>query len=329
MERLTENKIILVKRKTRLEELISRYNTIAQAQFYIEHLGSDFSDYLQENEQYKKAVSDAQGELEQLGRVQVVDREYVPNFLFGKSDVVVAVGQDGLVANTLKYLTDQLLIGVNPDPARWDGVLLPFKVSDLRLVMQDVFKMKRPVKEVTMAKAEMNDGQTLYAVNDLFVGQKTHVSSRYRIRLGKSQEAHSSSGIIISTGLGSTGWMKSVMAGAEGIMTGITAEAGIPGHPGAVDPVRSGGKPPKTRQKPMGWNAEYLYFSVREPFPSKTTKTDLVFGKITRSNPLAILSQMPENGVIFSDGIETDCLQFNSGLEARITLAEKKGHLVV
>jgi NAD kinase len=329
MERLTENKIILVKRKTRLEELISRYNTIAQAQFYIEHLGSDFSDYLQENEQYKKAVSDAQGELEQLGRVQVVDREYVPNFLFGKSDVVVAVGQDGLVANTLKYLTDQLLIGVNPDPARWDGVLLPFKVSDLRLVVQDVFRMKRPVKEVTMAKAEMNDGQTLYAVNDLFVGQKTHVSSRYRIRIGKSQEAHSSSGIIISTGLGSTGWMKSVMAGAEGIMTGITAEAGIPGHPGAADPARSGGKPLKTRQKPMGWNAEYLYFSVREPFPSKTTKTDLVFGKITRSNPLVILSQMPENGVIFSDGIETDCLQFNSGLEARITLAEKKGHLVV
>jgi hypothetical protein len=38
---------------------------------------------------------------------------------------------------------------------------------------------------------------------------------------------------------------------------------------------------------------------------------------------------MPENGVIFSDGIESDYLQFNSGIEATITLADKIGHLVV
>jgi len=59
MDRLTENKIVLIKRKTRLEDLIARYNTIAQAKFYIEHLGSDFSDYISEDEQYKKAVSEA------------------------------------------------------------------------------------------------------------------------------------------------------------------------------------------------------------------------------------------------------------------------------
>lgn len=153
MDRLTENKIVLIKRKTRLEDLIARYNTIDQAKFFIEHLGSDFSDYIYENEQYNNAVSKARNELESLARVQVVDREYISNFIFGKNDIVVVVGQDGLVANTLKYLTNQLLIGVNPDPARWDGVLLPFKVSDLKLVMQDVFKMKRQVKEVSMAKA--------------------------------------------------------------------------------------------------------------------------------------------------------------------------------
>ena len=147
MDRLTENKIVLIKRKTRLEDLIARYNTIAQAKFYIEHLGSDFSDYIAEDERYKKVVSAVHSELEPFGRVQVVDREYVPNFIFGEQDVVVVVGQDGLVANTLKYLTTQLLIGVNPDPARWDGVLLPFKVTDLKLVIQDVFKRKRPVKD--------------------------------------------------------------------------------------------------------------------------------------------------------------------------------------
>jgi hypothetical protein len=38
---------------------------------------------------------------------------------------------------------------------------------------------------------------------------------------------------------------------------------------------------------------------------------------------------MPENGVIFSDGIECDFLEFNAGMEARIDLAERRGLLVV
>ena len=312
MDRLTENKIVLIKRKTRLEDLIARYNTITQAKFYIEHLGSDFSDYITEDEQYKKVISEAYSELESLGRVQVVDREYVSNFIFGDNDIVVVVGQDGLVANTLKYLTNQLLIGVNPDPARWDGVLLPFKVADLKLVIQDVFKMRRQVKEVSMAKAVLNDGQTIYAVNDLFIGQRTHVSSRYHIQLGDRHEYQSSSGVIVSTGLGSTGWLKSVLAGATNIVNEISDK-----------------KIKIQQERKHEWNIDYLYFSVREPFPSRTSKADVVFGKVTKGCPLKILSQMPENGVIFSDGIESDYLQFNSGIEATITIAEKRGHLVV
>jgi NAD kinase len=311
-ERLTENKIVLVKRRTRLEDLIARYNTIAQAKFYIEHMGSDFSDYISEDDQYKKAFSEAQSQLESLGRVQVVDREYVPNFICGDNDIVVVIGQDGLVANTLKYLSNQQLIGVNPDPARWDGILLPFKVADLKLVIQDVFNKRRQIKEVSMAKAALNDGQTIYAVNDLFIGQRTHVSSRYHIQLGERHEFQSSSGIIVSTGLGSTAWLKSILAGAANIVNSISDK-----------------KIKVQQERSLQWDIDYLYFSVREPFPSKTSRADIVFGKVTKASPLKILSQMPENGVIFSDGVENDYLQFNSGIEATITIAEKRGHLVV
>jgi NAD kinase len=312
MERLSENKIVLVKRKTRLEDLIVRYNTVAQAKFYIEHMGSDFSDYILEDEQYKKVISKAHIELEKLGRIHVVDREYIPNFIFGDNDIVVVIGQDGLVANTLKYLSNQLLIGVNPDPSRWDGVLLPFTVTELSSIVQDVFKRKRQVKEVSMAKATLSDGQTVYAVNDLFIGQRTHVSSRYYIQLGKQCEYQSSSGVIVSTGLGSTGWLKSILVGATSIVNKM-----------------SGRKITMQQEKKLDWNIEYLYFSVREPFQSKASKTNIVFGKVAKNYPLKILSQMPENGVIFSDGMESDYLQFNSGIEATITVAEKKGHLVI
>ena len=112
------NKVILVTRKTRLEDLIRKYNTAEQAKFYIEHLGADFSDYIREDEAYKKAVAAVVQAAEAYARVQRIDREFLPNMIFGRQDIVIAVGQDGLVANILKYLDGQPLIGVNPEPDR-------------------------------------------------------------------------------------------------------------------------------------------------------------------------------------------------------------------
>src|SRR5215510_4853041 len=217
MERLTDNKIVLVTRPTRLAELVARFNTVSQARFYIEHLGADFQDYLREDETYHQALVQTQAALGRLGRVQTVDRLFLPNFVFGPDDTIVTLGQDGLVANTLKYLAGQPVVGVNPDPPRWDGKLLPFKVNDLPKLLPEVFAHGRPIKSVTMAKASLNNGQTMYAVNDLFIGPKSHTSARYVIRSGDSSEAQSSSGVIVSTGMGSTGWFKSLMTGAAAI----------------------------------------------------------------------------------------------------------------
>lgn len=312
MEKVTDRKIILVTRKTRLENLIVQYNTIQQAKFIIEHSGSDFSDYVNEDKQYKSTVSQTISILEAFGYVQVLDRDYISNFIFGKEDIIVVVGQDGLVANTLKYLDNQPLIGVNPDPKRWDGVLLPFNVKELEKVMIDVFKSHRIIKEVTLAKVSLNDGQSLLAVNDLFIGQKTHVSARYILQYNGEQEHQSSSGIIISTGLGSTGWFKSILAGATGVAGNCL------------------NKPLQLRQiDDFSWDSDFLYYTVREPYPSNWTSANMVFGKISKRNTFKIESLMPENGVIFSDGIESDYLQFNSGTEAIISIADHKGLLVV
>ena len=68
---------------------------------------------------------------------------------------------------------------------------------------------------------------------------------------------------------------------------------------------------------------------MREPFPSKTSAASIVFGKVTPRQPLVVQSQMPENGVIFSDGIEKDFIPFTAGTTATITLAEKKGVVVL
>jgi NAD kinase len=307
----SDRKVVLVTRKTRLEDLIAKYLTAAQARFYVEHLGADFSDYQREHDVYLEQQHRTLQTLEQWGRYQVIERGFLPNFIFGPSDIVVALGRDGVVANSMKYLDGHPLIGINPDARRYDGILLPFGADDLAALLPEVAADRRPFKTVTMAKATLANGQVLHAVNDLFIGARTHTSAIYEIAAGGEKETQSSSGLIVSTGLGSTAWFKS-------IVTGSLAIAG-----------RFGRQIDSAPYFPLPWDSHELQFAVREPFPSRASQTNLVYGRLTKSKHLSVRSLMPENGVIFSDGIEADRLDFNSGTEVQIALAEREGRLIV
>lgn len=307
-------KIVLVTRKTRLEGLIERFNTLGQAKFYIEHSGGDFSLYEREHTVYGNALRRLRSALQKLAKMQEIERGFLPNFLFAPDDVVVTIGIDGLVVNTAKYLDGQPVIAVNPDPAHVDGILLPFNVQSAIPALQKVLMGQLKVRQISMAEAVLNDGQSLLAFNDLFVGAKTHVSARYKIKLQSQEEHHSSSGIIISTGVGSTGWLSSLFNMANG-MYGVFSQEKRPGT--VLPPVR------------MKWESDQLVFVVREPFISRTSGAEIVTGLVTSQSPLVIESEMAEGGVIFSDGVEMDFLPFNSGSIATISLAKKKTQLVV
>jgi hypothetical protein len=87
------------------------------------------------------------------------------------------------------------------------------------------------------------------------------------------------------------------------------------------------GRPLNYRAEP--WDADRLTFAVREFFPTKTLSAELVFGAVAREQELKIRSRMPDNGVIFSDGMEVDFLRFTAGMEATITVSAVAGQLVV
>ncbi len=306
----SERKLVLVTRSTRLQELVVRHHTLDQARFYIEHLGADFSDYLRENAAYAEALHQTVEALQAWGRYQLIDRSFLPNYVFAPDDIVLALGQDGLVANTMKYLQGQPLVGVNPEPRRWDGVLLPFEPAHLRSLLPDIAQDKRPTRTVTIAQARLSDGQVLRAVNDLFIGPRSHSSALYDLQWGEQHEAQSSSGVIVSTGLGSTAWLRSVVTGSLGI----------------AHAVGSRGAPVYEAQP---WDAPHLTFAVREPFPSHHSSTELVYGQVTTQSPLKLRSRMPDSGVIFSDGMENDFLRFTAGMEAWVEVSDRQGCLVV
>ena len=302
-------KIVLITRKTRLDELIERFNTRAQAQFYIEHAGGDFAGYLAEHDAYRRSLELVRRALETGLKIQLLDRSLVPSYLFAAADLVVTLGQDGLVANAAKYVGGQPILAVNPDPERFDGVLLPFAPTGLRTALDRTLTGAARFRSVTLAEARLKDGQRLLAFNDLFVGAASHVSARYQIRYKDRRENHSSSGVIVSTGAGSTGWLSSIFNQTSGILSFL-------GGP-AIQPIR------------MQWEEPRLLFVVREPFLSRHSQAELVAGPILPGAPLALESQMPAGGVIFSDGVESDRLDFNSGAIATIGIAREKANLVV
>jgi len=304
-------KIVLVTRKTRLEGLVERFNTRAQARFYIEHSGGSFGLYEKEHETYQASLTSLRRALEEIAKLQLIERGYLPNFLFSETDLIVTIGIDGLVVNTAKYLNGQPLVAVNPDPHHIDGVLLPFNIDSAPTAVKLVMAGKAKIRPISMAQASLNDGQSLLAFNDLFIGVKSHVSARYRIRVGKQEEYQSSSGIIVSTGAGSTGWLSSLFNMANGMQAVF-------------------GQSSATLKAPTpAWESDQLIFVVREPFISRTSGASIVCGAITSSAPLLLESQNPEGGVIFSDGVESDYLAFNAGSIAEIGISPRKTKLVV
>jgi NAD kinase len=308
---LLRDKIVVVTRKTRLEELIERFNTRKQAKFYIEHNGLDFSEYEKEHEVYTQALGKLTRELSRFERrVQAIDWTFLPNFLFAPEDLVVTVGRDGLVVNTAKYLDRQLIVAVNPDPSRNDGILLPFTADTAAAGVARVLESKAHRHEITMAEVKLNDGQHLLAVNDFYIGQRTHISSRYSLTWHRHTERQSSSGVLVSTGAGSTGWLSSTQNMAAAVTSLLE------------------GKRHELPRLRLSWEDPRLVFVVREPFRSRASNIRLAAGMIDAAEELQLESHMPDGGVIFSDGVEADALAFNAGTVATIRAADRKTHLV-
>lgn len=323
-------RIVVVTKKTALFELLNRYHSKSQVSFLLERRGTSIEEYEAANEAYELSLATLMSALPRELPHHKISREEIPTFLFRPTDLIIALGPDGLIVNVAKYMADeQPMIGVNPDPKRIDGVLVRFRPDQIREKIRAMLEGSFKTDSITLAKAETNDGQTLYAVNDFLVGRRDQVSAWYTVEYEGRRERQSSSGILISTGVGSSGWIKSVLTAVSRIASRILNEEFADAPTGENEKVNEAlGKITSGLTVPFSWNEHKLLFVVRDPFPSRYTKADIVFGEILEGDELTVTSEMSEGGCIFSDGVLEDAIEFNAGSIVKIGVAERTAKLV-
>ena len=73
---------------------------------------------------------------------------------------------------------------------------------------------------------------------------------------------------------------------------------------------------------------EQLVWVVREPYVSRHSSARQAAGVLAAGQSLRLESLMPSGGVVFSDGMEADSLQFNAGVTVEVRPAEQRAQLV-
>lgn len=288
---------VFVTRDTDYEALVARHATRGQVRFFLESRGQSLSEIEARHARFHAVLGQARAAVPADWRQAMARRGDLDRFLFAPDDVIVAVGQDGLVANVAKYLGDQPVIGVNPAPDLHDGVLARVTVERLGALLPASVAGAAAIERRTMVQAVLDTGQRLVALNEIFVGHRSHQSARYRIEADGVAEDQSSSGLIVASGTGLTGWARSI-----GEATHLTL--------------------------PIGAGEPAVGYWVREPFASVATGTTLRAGKVAGA-ALAVTSRMNEGGVVFADGIEQDFLAFEWGRRVELAPAARALNLVV
>lgn len=288
---------VVVHRRSELEELVDRHGTRGQVEFFLRTRGRDLADVQARHDALDDALREVRAAVPTDWRRGDVERGDLHRFAFDPGDVCLVVGPDGLVANTAKYLRDQLVVGVDPEPGRNAGVLVRHRSAQVAGALADVVRGAAVVEGRALVRAVLDDGTSLDALNDVYVGHVGHQSARYVLTSPDGSERQSSSGVVVTTGTGSTGWATSLARG----------RAGAPPLPGPAD--------------------DALAWFVREAWPSPTTGAARTAGLLTHDQRLTLVVES-DALVLFGDGLEADRLTATWGQTVTLDVAERRLRLV-
>ena len=253
------------------------------------------------------ARHDAQASAQQLTTAAIpadwrraaVERADLGRFVFGPEDVVVVVGQDGLVANVAKYLDGQPVVGIDPEPGRNPGVLVrpPGARRRGRCWPRPRCPSRRS-RSARWSRPSPTTARSSVALNEVYVGHAATSRPATSCSVPEGTDEHQS-----SSAASSSGPAPAPPAGAARPGRSATATCRSPTHrPGA------------------GW-------FVREAWPSPATGTDLTEGLVAPGATLTVVAES-DLLVCFGDGIETDALRLTWGQRLTVARSDERLRLV-
>src|SRR3989344_3908050 len=166
--------------------------------------------HYRQRESWEK-VLDTLGNKFELAELVMGDniRGILPNSL------VIAIGGDNYLQLVSHFIGNQSLIGINSDPENSDGTLTHFTAESFIDFVPKLESGKFNIEEWTRLQATINDKKIpTLATSEIYIGAyKSTDMSRYILELRKGSrgrvresEEQKSSGLVVSTKAGETGW---------------------------------------------------------------------------------------------------------------------------
>lgn len=200
-------------------------------------------------------------------------------------DLIITVGGDGTFLRAATNIGRQYILGVNSAPAFSVGRFCTVTRKNFDKVLEKVLKGHFSVSPLHRLELTFSPSKRKYlALNDCLVTHQIPADmARYIIKIGKKEEKQRSSGIWISTAVGSSGAMKS-----------------------------AGGKLLKETDKKF----EY---KPRELYQTRTGHYRLTGGILSSRSEMTVLSLMPK-GAVYIDGSRQN-VPFPYGSRLRIKIS--------
>lgn len=206
---------------------------------------------------------------------------------FKDRDLIISVGGDGTVLNSAHYVIDKTPILTVRSERQSKGALCNVDTDNFETALERILKDEFFIEEWTRAEGKLSQ-QRVLALNEIYAGllYAFKGAARYELSFKDKIETQMSSGIVISTGAGSTAWYKNI------------------GH---VNFPRTAGE---------------LRFCVRDYYVDGNYK--LKEGVIKEDETLKIKSKMNIDGCVCFDGNNEKLLfPFKAGETLEVRVAEK------
>lgn len=191
-------------------------------------------------------------------------------------DLIIVIGGDGTFLLSSQFVKNIPMLGVNSNPERKEGFLMQTTKYDFKKKFSDFLRNKHKIVKITRLQPVLNGKKLRPALNEVFVGHvKSYKMIRYKLTINNKEELQRSSGIIISTPIGSHAWALSA------------------------------------RGKKMTLLSKKYQYVVREPYQGKLHSHKLLKGIISGKDILVINAQM-NHGIISIDALSED-FEFKKG----------------